>query len=247
MNENDKIILNIDGPSVTAGAFMKGVTSFFKMISEVADEITKKRHSLTIRVSVKSGSNLVLAEPLSKTKRNPVDLSLLRSSIKEGISSLEQVTSSRPSFFTDEALEYARDLASLKSSGITTIEVRVSGKSLAISSKAVASVDDILGSKHEAMGSIEGRVEILDGRNGVRCAIRNESTNQQVMCFASPDSPELEDLLITSFRKRASVYGLIKYRKDGTAISIQVDRLEIFPNPTDLPSLDQLQGFMREA
>jgi hypothetical protein len=51
--------------------------------------------------------------------------------------------------------------------------------------------------------------------------------------------------LFTKFRRRVEVSGLIHYRRNGVPISIDVESIEILPDDSDLPSLDDVRGILR--
>jgi hypothetical protein len=53
--------------------------------------------------------------------------------------------------------------------------------------------------------------------------------------------------VFSNFRKRVEVSGIIHYRRNGTPISIDVERLEALPDDSELPSLDDVRGLLRSG
>jgi hypothetical protein len=50
---------------------------------------------------------------------------------------------------------------------------------------------------------------------------------------------------VKAFRKRVSVIGLVKYRRNGTPLSIDVDDIHVFDPDSELPSVDDVIGIYK--
>lgn len=245
--KKNKITLKLEGPKVTASKFVDGVKAFFDLIDEVTEEVTKKKHSVEWIVSVKQGSTLVSASP-EVTEENVNYIREIKKTIKSGLEFIEKGINERPPYFSDEALQATKTLASLvdtKKEGIEQVQIILDSAVENLSPCSIEKINDILGDKHEAIGSVEGKVQILYALHGIECAVYDELTHQKVICKIHPEHPDLEEKLIAAFRKRVAVYGLVKYRKDGTPSSILVDDIRVFKPPDQLPTFDQVQGIFK--
>lgn len=251
MKKSDKneITLMLDGPKITASKFVAGVNAFFRLINEVTDEVTQKKHAVEWLVSVKPGSDLVIARP-EITENNARFIPEIKQTVKSGIEFVETGANERPPCFTDEAMEAIKTLASIvdaNKENVEKVQIILDDTVENLSSHSIERINDILDGKHEAIGSVEGKLQILDARYGdkIQCAVYDELTNQKVICKIHPEHPDLEQKLIAAFTKRVAVYGLVKYRKDGTPINILVDEIRVFKSPDQLPPFDKLQGLFK--
>lgn len=243
----NEITLMLDGPKVTFNKFVDGINAFFRLINDVTEEITQKKHSVEWIASVKSGSNLVIATP-EITDENARYIPEIQKTIKDGIEFTEKGANGRPTHFSDEALQATKILAGLvdaKKEDVETVQIFLDSSVENLSTNSVERINDILDGKHEAIGSVEGKVQILDARHGIQCAVYDELTNQKVICKIHPEHTDLEQKLVAAFTKRVAVYGLVKYRKDGTPINILVDEIRVFKSPDQLPPFDKLQGLFK--
>ncbi|MEK0338180.1 MAG: hypothetical protein QQN41_12170, partial [Nitrosopumilus sp.] len=52
--------------------------------------------------------------------------------------------------------------------------------------------------------------------------------------------------VIASIRKRVSTYGLIKYKKNGSINSVDIEKLTVFPDSDKLPKFKDIIGLYAE-
>lgn len=170
-------------------------------------------------------------------------------SINGGMNELAKGTSEQPRYFTDETLKFAKDLATLaesaKAKGLDKVEFRVEGSGIPISAEAAASVNRIRGKEHVAIGSIEGNLQTVSDRDGFRVVVYDSLKDKSVNCFFSDEEILMQAL--QAFRKRVTVFGTVRYRKDGTPISVRVSRIRVFKAQDELPPIDQIRGIFKRA
>lgn len=65
---------------------------------------------------------------------------------------------------------------------------------------------------------------------------------QKVRCYF-PE--ELLPDVFEKFRKRVEVSGVIHYRKNGTPISIEAERIDALPDDSELPNARDVRGILR--
>ena len=243
-SQKKEIALRIDGSKLTADKFISAVTSFFELIREVGGQVQKKSVNAELIVNVRAGSTVIAVSPSPSLSEKFSDIAKV---IRSGLAELES-GDDRPLYFTDKALESVKTLARIrdpKHHAIEVVQILIDHSTENISSEMVASVDNILRGRHESIGSIEGKLEVISGRKEFHCFVFDALTDQKVYCHVDEKNEEIKRKILGSFGKRVAVYGLVKYRKDGTPANIVVDDIRIFRDPTDLPSLDQLQGIFK--
>lgn len=238
------LTLEIDGHKVTPEKFLRSVRSFFSLLSEVTAQIAGTRDAVQWRVLVKEGSNLVGVDPVPGFNRAIV--AKIIDAVAGGIAEIERQPT-HPAFFSERAVRSAGELADLAGTtgdDDTTIRVWAKREPIPITHKAVAHVSALFASEHEDYGSIEGRLRTITEQGGLQFVVHERLWDQAIRCRI----PErLVDLAMDNFRKRVEVYGLIRYRKDGRPISIQVDDIIAFPGDDEIPSFRDVHGILREA
>ena len=238
------LTLEIDGTNVTPDKFLRSVRSFFSILSEVTSRIAGKASPLQWTVVVREGSSLVGVQPVAGF--DPAVLLRIESAIGEGLATLEASTD-HPRYFSERAIKSLRELGEIvgtSDSDDTIIRVWVKKTPVSVTHKTVANVSQILAGEHEDYGSIDGRLQTVTERGGLQFVVYEPLWDRPIRCKI----PEhLTEVAIKNFRNRVEVYGLIKYRKDGKPISIQVDDIVPFPPKERIPSFREVHGLLREA
>jgi hypothetical protein len=238
------LTLEIDGGSVTPEKFLRSVRSFFALLDEITTKVAGKRGGVQWRVLVKEGSNLVGVQPEPGFDRAIVGQ--IVTAVSEGIASLE-TKAEKPRYFTERAVKSLRELADVVGTSghdDTVVRIWANKEPIRLTHKSVAHVGDLLASEHEDYGSIEGKLQTVTERGGLQFVVYEPLWDQAIRCRI----PErLMEQAIANFRNRVEVYGLIRYRKDGKPVSIQVDDIVAFPSREHIPSFREVYGILREA
>jgi hypothetical protein len=153
----------------------------------------------------------------------------------------------RPEYFNDNALESAQKLARLSGDGVSRISIFSDFRNLQlyVTEQIAVNVSDIL--EHiEYIGSVEGTLELISGREGqpLYFRVRDIVTNNGVRCIFPEDM--LEHAL-SAFRKRVMVSGFIQSDNVGNPRKIRVQSMEIIPamesliQPSDL--MKKIEGY----
>lgn len=233
---SDNVSIKLDG-AVRASAFIRAVVNFFRVARNVSDEMTgNKVEWLT---SVKEGSNIVIGHP--RVPQNPAFAPEIAKALFGGMQSIATGVKQRPQFFNDGALDAMRQIAT---TDVQEISILSNGDIAHIDRESAATVDIILGSSHKSFGEVEGRLSVLSDHGGFKFFITESLHEHEVACYITKD--ELIDRAIAAFRKRVSANGLIKYRRDGTPLSIDVDDLRVFIND-QFPSTEDVVGIYKKG
>ena len=234
-----KLTLNITGERITADRFKRAVESFFGLIDEVTASLTGSSKSIEWIVSVKSGS--IELGAVGEPKKMGTPVAAVVSATFGGLKQL-QTSSRRPAHFTDGALADSRDLAGLvDGKAVRTVQVGRSNSHFQVQEKAVNHIDQILGGTSIELGTIEGRLQMISSRGPLRVGVWESLDDKLVRCFL-PAS--MMDDAKAALDRRVAVFGTIRYRADGTAVSIEVEDLDVFPADSELPSADDVYGIL---
>lgn len=229
---------------VPVGSFREALAELAAMLHHVEIQVSEDRRS---RVSwdiseLGLGSATISLEPASEEYSELA--AQVTQSVISGLRSLSEERI-RPEFFSDAALEGARRLARLVDDRVDRINLfsNVPEQQLYITEGIAVNVGAIL--EHlEFMGSVEGRLELLSGREGERpyFGVRDVVSRASVRCYFPEDM--LEQAL-QAFRKRVVVHGLMRSDSSGKPRRIRVHGMELVPGLEALPQPEDVRGTMK--
>lgn len=242
-NEIDaELTLELDGTDITPEKFLRGVRGFFGLLDVVTREVSGERERVRWTVHVKAGSNLVGVLPARGTPGAIVDRVV--GAVRAGIQTLED-RAEAPESFPNLAIRYLRDLGNIVGTDErddTRVRVWARRSPVAVTHKAVAHAADLLGEVTEDYGSVEGRLLVTSARGALHFEIDEPVWEQRIRCYIEEN---LLDEALACFRRRVEVYGRIKFRRDGTPVSIRVDKIMPFPERHELPDFLSVRGVLQ--
>ena len=135
-----------------------------------------------------------------------------------------------------------------KSEGeLSAVQVRYNGQATKMSSRSIASVDQLLQGKYVDHGTVEGRIQVLSRRGKTRFSIDDDISGRNINCYFPS---ELWDDVLQSFDpkmdRRVSVSGPILYRHDGAPVNITVEKFRVLRPKNELPSWNDVLGILAE-
>jgi hypothetical protein len=238
------LTLEIEGMGVTAEKFLRGVEAFFGLVSEVTKRVCVDRRRIEWLVQVRAGSNLVGMRPAPGYPSPQIVDAVLRV-VRDGIETLED-RSEEPLFFSALAIKQVRNLgriASADDKNDIRIRVWVKQQKLDVTHRSAAHVANLLREVSTEYGSVEGRLQVASERRGLHFTVYEPIWDKPIRCDI-PD--EMLDAALKLFGKRIEVYGLIRYRRDGSPSSIRVEEIVPFPSRDELPSAAEVRGILKE-
>lgn len=251
-SSGESLIVEIDAAELTLGRLDQLTHDIAALVREVAGEVTgagpEAVQWIVEDIRRDSPLRLELAPRPNSEDVSPVAISRLASAITTGLTTIEE-RPERPSYFNDAALDRAKNLANRVGGDVRSITFksrngRVS-EPVAVSKRVSANVDELIGPRLERFGSVEGRLEgVLVHRRKV-FYIWEASTHRRIECVFADRIPL--DEVLAAFGRRVSVRGLIRTRKTGEKLSIEVRELDVFPAEEELPTIDEIQGIAKNA
>lgn len=240
------LALEISASYLPPGKFLRAVGAFFGLVEEVTKSLAGE-DTVEWMVLVREGSQIVGLQEASYTVPPPV-LEAIKDRVRNGMEALES-ESKVPRDFSEAALKYAHDLANVvptRAEDDTIIRLWVKRKATVLTHRVVVHTAELLKVDYQDYGTVEGRLRVVADRDRgtLQFTVRDPVTHKGIRCLVGDDL--LQDIL-AAFRKRVEVEGLIRYRRDGTPISIKVERVVAFPEAGDLPSFTDIKGLLRDA
>ena len=181
------LTFEIAGPRITARRFSKGFNAFLEIANEVANSVAGKPHAVEWILSVEPGSVRVQIAP-EAINMHPEKIPMAIDAIQAGLGSLEVGNDVWPEHFSEKALAAAKTMGEVlsKSEGeLSTVQVRYNGQATKMSSRSVASVDQLLQGKYVDQGTVEGRIQVLSRRGKMRFSIDDDISGPQYQLLFS--------------------------------------------------------------
>lgn len=216
--------------------FLEAVRAFFGCVEEVSKTVVQERALSGWTVKVYEGSSLIGMHPTSNF--NPLAAKKIYSLIEAGVSVMARGQPVDPNF-PENAIKHLKKLAELGTN--TLIRLWVQNRPNVIGSEVATTIKEEWRNDYKDYGSIEGRIQAIQDKNGLKLRIKDSLLNINVNCYFEE---ELLQNVFENFRSRVEAYGVIHYRKNGIPVSINVDKIEKIPGDDELPSLKDVCGIL---
>jgi hypothetical protein len=243
-----ELTLRFDGILVTPDEFRKTVNAFIDLLIQVSEEISDGESKPLWNMSVREGSNILVAKPVAdpKTEKNVKETIRV---VISGIKLLEHGKSNIP-HFNRRAMHAARDLSSVLArpgkQGINVVEIRGSTrqKPVVVTLKTSETVAAQIGVQHQAYGSVEGRLQTITERGTFQFVVFEALTDRGINCFVPQDKFKEAH---GAFGRRVNVSGIVQYDRSGLPVSIKVDAIRIFRELSEMPDIEEFRGILKGA
>jgi hypothetical protein len=213
---------------------------FSALLDEVASEYTGVRHPIRWIVEVEPGSvRLPLRAETTAEQVRPSAAHEVGTAVASGLSQLEQ-SALRPDHFNDKALEQAKALAGLVSDRLP-VAVRNGTAAVNMTRQLSVNAEKVLGIPMETFGTIEGRLEALNLHGSSKEFSVWPLEGKAVKCVFG-NRLDVEADILPAVQKRVAARGRIKTRPSGERLSVEVDELEVLPEPV---SADEVRGILK--
>lgn len=226
--------------------FMAAAGAFFGYIAEVSEQYAPDGEVPKWVVRVREGSSLLALEPEGNVRTQWHASAQLQAGRSYRTLVEDGIPASRLSEAAIGHLTTLSNLASGPKGKPTYLRLWVEKQPIVIDATVAAKVreEETLGYKD--FGTVEGRlIAVAEGKGGnLQFRVKDSLLGQTVKCYLSEE--QLDEAFHT-FRQRVEVSGIISYRRDGTPISIRVEKMEKLPDDKDLPTLADVRGIMRLA
>ncbi|MGE0185934.1 MAG: hypothetical protein AB7Q23_09085 [Hyphomonadaceae bacterium] len=233
------------GEDLTPAAFMEAARSFFGLVAEItqAVEATEGQHVKWV-VKVREGSALLGVEPAPGAPM-PVVRGVYQK-LAQSWSALERGDFEQAGL-SEIGVRHARALSDLvigRQYSPTPIKLWIEKQPVDVSAAPANTIRQFMQIDYHDYGTAEGVLDAIRERNQLEITIYDAPLKQRMKCYVP------EDLLpeaMANFRNRVEVHGLIHYRKDGTPISIDVEKIIPFELEGSLPTANDVRGILRAS
>ena len=160
------LAIELDADSIPAGDFQAALDAFLTLVRELTRQINSHVPRDSWLLNVQTGSQVVSvradAQRLSATVAAEVYATLF-----DGIDALEREAKA-PRYFTESALEAAKELSRVATARDNGLPVRILSKerSRALTRATFIHVSEILDWAYEDLGTVDGTLEVVSAHNG---------------------------------------------------------------------------------
>jgi hypothetical protein len=155
----------------------------------------------------------------------PVSQRTAAQAVREGVRSIHARDPQRPEGFTDAALRALRRAASLsgRQVQITLSSGQGEGAAVPLDTTVVAHIDSWLAGQRNAIGTVEGKLDVISVHNRLRFTIYGVH-GERVECHFQE---ALLPLVKSALGERVCIRGRVHYRKDGVPASVEAQWLRL--------------------
>jgi predicted ester cyclase len=221
-------------------SFRTAVEQLVVLLNEVAREISEPRPSRVswgiAELSLGSPARISV-ESIEEEIEGMAERTALV--VIEGLAELQKERT-RPKHFNDNALESAQRLARLTTDNLARVNIYsdIPDHQVYVTEQIAVNITQIL--EYLAYdGSVDGRLELISGREGqpLYFRVQDRINNVGVRCDISD---ELLDEALKAFRKRVIVSGTITSDNNGIPRRIRAATIEIIPGEEQLPQVEDI-------
>jgi len=234
-----------DREMVRLGEFMEFLVQLKSCLNKVDSSLSRSDSpSVYYRItdlSADSASMTLEAVPLDLQRDYTVEIL----ETVEGALNLIQERGESPEGFDQEILEAFKRLTAPLKRHVRKIDVIRPTRTTTITMQLAVSIDRILGQDITARGSLSGRLDSVNVHNILQFHIYPVIGPTKILCIF-PDSllPDVRKAI----RNNVNVTGILRYKRRETfPYRIDVEEIEIYPPPQDLPTLQSIRGMAPNA
>ena len=160
--------------------------------------------------------------------------------VRAGVREIQAGVPERPAGFSDAALRGLRRAATLSG---RQLQVSLSsgqgeGEAVALDATTVAQVDGWLSGQRDAIGSVEGHLDVISVHNRPRFTIYGRHGERIECLFEAALLPEVKSAL----GERVCIRGRVTYRKDGIPATVEARWLRQLRPQSQSPAVAALLG-----
>jgi hypothetical protein len=231
------------GEELSPDEFLAAIRAFLEYVKEVSATVASESEPMQWTVHVKEGSNLVAAVPSPSTPPALVQRVYARTANAVEALARGQIDGAE---LPEAALNHLRAMSEFSAPKLRRRELRlwVERRPVEIDGSIGRTIAEDWRAAYSDFGVVEGRLQAIQDRGKLEIEVRDAALGQTIGCIF-PE--ELLPRVFELFRKRIEVSGIVHYRRNGTAVSIEVSDIQRLPDDSELPSASEVRGILGAA
>lgn len=228
---------------ITLAGFMDQINDHLRLLQDYDLAISRGQSASVewLITNVSTSSLVVETEPRSLLDDKNFGPEVAKVYV-DGWASIEHEGVSPP-YLTENGMDAARRIVRrIGKDGIEGIVVAGPERSVIISPKASAHMDQLIPVKYRSLGSAEGTLETISVHGSPRFTIYHSRTKKAVRCDIPATDSTLLDRAKEALGRRVIARGRLERNARGEPIRIKAERLRILRERKDLPTIAELGG-----
>jgi hypothetical protein len=232
---------------VPTDQFLKSVQAFYQFLQELTKEVAGPDEKIIWKTSVNRGSAEISFNPYSMTPLPSTKRKLYK--VSDEIFEAIETDKEPPKEFTPQMARHLH--AVIEVTKPTKDDEKGLGMMLLRPKREYELTPELLKPLNKAMhvveyyGFIEGELQGITSRKGLKLTIYERIQGRPISCYVRQDRIELFEKAMQLFNRRVQVYGMMKSKKDGTPLSIDLEDIKPLPQENQIPDLNQLRGIFK--
>ncbi len=241
--KNDRLTIRVVGKEeyVPLSSFLDVVNNTLTILDGIARDLTPdQRDRIEWRiVSVSMNSPLTMVIEGQSEEATEVTHTAIHA-YTSGLRAIEESSSFAPPHFTLPRLDAARRIANVLNDGIGAVTFyEEDTPPVTPTQQFTANVSKLIPQEYAEEGSLEGTLEMITIHKQRVFAVYDRFTGKRVECrFTDENLTVARDAL----GHRVTIYGRIRFTREGDPKSVIVQEIEVMPSQSELPQFSDLEG-----
>lgn len=238
-----RIVIAFKSEFIPMQTFASAVIGLEEMLYDIDREISGK---FTVEWGIrdlKTREKAIVAVPRLAGKKVQNNSDLIIPAFLNGLKTI-RAKAVRPNHFSDDALANAKELSLAVNGDVQKITVTGSlngklARPVILTHDVARHVDEVIGPRYTAIGSVEGKLEMISIRRFLKFGITHAITGRMVNCrftFA------MLEQIKASLGKRVIAAGIVHYNAQDEPVRVDVEWLRILKERHELPSIEAIGG-----
>ncbi len=228
---------------ITLSGFMDQINAHLRLLQEYDLAISRGQSASVewLITDISKGSLVVETEPRSLLGDKDFGPEVAKVYV-DGWAKIEHEGVSPP-YLTEQGMDAARRIVRrIGKEGIKGVVVAGPERSVTISPKASAHMDQLVPVKYRSLGSAEGTLETISVHGSPRFTIYHSRTKKAIRCDIPATDSTLLERAKEALGRRVIARGRLERNARGEPIRIKAKRLRILRERKELPTIAELGG-----
>ena len=238
-----RLKLEGEAKSIPLRVFLTAVQNELKILADLDTAISgEPKGTLDWYVTeMRVGSLEVVTESRSRS-----DYRDIGAEVSKGIvASLEEIErrGATPPYLSHHGMQSVKKLLGTVGKGKATGLLMASPSenvSISVTAKAADNVRQLLPIRYHSLGSVEGKIEMINIHGGSRFVVYDSRTRRAITCQF--DSKMWMDTVKKALGQRVNISGMVHANTRGEPLRVEIDDIRILRSKKELPSIDDIAG-----
>lgn len=238
-----RVVLSLSGEFIPFETFTSAILDLSEMLYEIDTQISGKETLQWGIRKIKTTDNTLEAIPRVIRRKAEDHSDVIVPTLLKGLRLIRQ-KAMRPQYFTDDALESAKELTETVNGYIHKISITGStngklAKPIVLVPRIAEHVQEVIGPRYTAVGSVEGQLDMISIRRFAQFGIKHAITGRAIKCRFPK---EMLEQVRGALGRRVNASGIVHYNAQGDPVKVEVEWIRLLRGESELPSIEEIGG-----